>query len=362
MAVGGREILAPERNPGVPIEVATGVAVVPAGRIHQAREGEFGLLLIIRRQGIGFVFDARVLLERLLEGVEGRDQQKAAGEFHVCLPEEYHSRRCTLFSMLKFALALYCWPCFRFWTEQGRSRQGGVDQGRPGRPDRRDEETGAGHGGQRLQFRRARVSGVRDVEVSRRTFSKKKDSRSSAAYAGIPTAWVASWGSGKPVISLGSDIDDIPQASQKPGVGYHDPMIEGAPGHGEGHNSGVPLNIVAAIAVKRIMEREHLKGTIRLWPGVAEEEVGAKAYFVKAGMFKDVDVCLFTHVAANFGVVLGTCGQSERAGVGRVYVQGRERSRGGRAVAREERARRGGTDGRRLEFPPRASAPGDAPA
>ncbi|HTB11456.1 MAG TPA: hypothetical protein VK752_07795 [Bryobacteraceae bacterium] len=124
-------------------------------------------------------------------------------------------------------------------------------------------------------------------------------------YAGIPTAWVASWGSGKPVISLGSDIDDIPQASQKPGVGWHDPMIEGAPGHGEGHNSGVPLNIVAAIAVKRIMEREHLKGTIRLWPGVAEEEVAAKAYFVKAGMFKDVDVCLFTHVAANFGVSWG---------------------------------------------------------
>src|ERR1700722_4756402 len=124
-------------------------------------------------------------------------------------------------------------------------------------------------------------------------------------YAGIPTAWVASWGSGKPVISLGSDIDDIPQASQKPGVGWHDPMIEGAPGHGEGHNSGVPLNIVAAIAVKKIMEREHLKGTIRLWPGVAEERVATKAYYVKAGLFKDVDVCLFTHVGANLGVGWG---------------------------------------------------------
>src|SRR5580693_8550758 len=123
--------------------------------------------------------------------------------------------------------------------------------------------------------------------------------------AGIPTAWVASWGSGKPVISLGSDIDDIPQASQKPGVGWHEPMIEGAPGHGEGHNSGVPLNIVAALAVKKIMEREHLKGTIRLWPGVAEEEVATKAYFVKAGMFKDVDVCLFVHVASAFGVSSG---------------------------------------------------------
>lgn len=87
--------------------------------------------------------------------------------------------------------------------------------------------------------------------------------------AGIPTAWVATWGTGKPVISLGSDIDDIPQASQKPGVACHAPMIEGAPGHGEGHNSGQAVNITAALAVKRIMERERLPGTIQLWPGVS---------------------------------------------------------------------------------------------
>src|ERR1700692_1391583 len=129
-------------------------------------------------------------------------------------------------------------------------------------------------------------------------------------YAGIPTAWVASWGSGKPVISLGSDIDDIPQASQKPGVGWHDPLIEGAPGHGEGHNSGVPLNIVAAIAVKKVMEREHLKGTIRLWPGVAAERSGTKAYYVRAGMFKDVDIVLFTHVANNLAVSYGPSPQN----------------------------------------------------
>ena len=126
--------------------------------------------------------------------------------------------------------------------------------------------------------------------------------------AGIPTAWVASWGEGKPVISLGSDIDDIPQASQKPAVAWHEPMIEGAPGHGEGHNSGMPLNITAALAVKKIMEREHLKGTIRLWPGVAEEELGTKAYYVRAGLFKDVDIVLFAHVASNFGVSYGPGG------------------------------------------------------
>ncbi len=123
--------------------------------------------------------------------------------------------------------------------------------------------------------------------------------------AGIPTAWVASWGEGKPVISLGSDIDDIPQASQKPGVAYNSPLIEGAPGHGEGHNSGMPLNIIAAMAVKKVMEREHLKGTIRLWPGIAEEQLGAKAYYVRAGMFKDVDAVLFAHVGNNLNVTVG---------------------------------------------------------
>ena len=124
-------------------------------------------------------------------------------------------------------------------------------------------------------------------------------------YAGIPTAWTATWGSGKPVIAIGSDIDDIPQASQKPGVAYKDPIIEGAPGHGEGHNSGVPLNITAALAVKKIMEREHLAGTLKLWPGVAEELVGAKMYFIRAGMFRDVDVNLFAHVGSSLGVSWG---------------------------------------------------------
>src|SRR3984957_5976369 len=61
--------------------------------------------------------------------------------------------------------------------------------------------------------------------------------------AGIPTAWMATWGSGKPVIALGSDIDCIPKASQKPGIARHEPLCDGAPGHGEGHNSGQPLNI-----------------------------------------------------------------------------------------------------------------------
>ena len=128
--------------------------------------------------------------------------------------------------------------------------------------------------------------------------------------AGIPTAFVARWGSGKPVISLGSDIDGIPQAGNKPAVGYHAPMVEGAPGHGEGHNSGMPLNVAAAIVVKEIMEREKIPGTLVLWPGVAEEQMAGKAFLVRAGVFKDVDVTLFTHVGNGLGVSWGQSGQN----------------------------------------------------
>jgi aminobenzoyl-glutamate utilization protein B len=124
--------------------------------------------------------------------------------------------------------------------------------------------------------------------------------------AGIPTAWTATWGSGKPVIALGSDIDSLPQTSQKPGVPWREPLVEGAPGHGEGHNSGVPMSITAALAVKQIMEREKLAGTLVIWPGVAEELVAAKAFYVRDGLFKDVDVVLFSHVSSNMGVSWGS--------------------------------------------------------
>jgi aminobenzoyl-glutamate utilization protein B len=123
--------------------------------------------------------------------------------------------------------------------------------------------------------------------------------------AGMPTAWVARWGSGRPVIALGSDIDCLPKASQKPGVAYREPLVEGAPGHGEGHNSGQAVNIVAALAVKDLMAREKLSGTLVVWPGVAEELLGGKAFFVRAGMFKDVDAVLFTHVSNDFSTDWG---------------------------------------------------------
>ena len=126
--------------------------------------------------------------------------------------------------------------------------------------------------------------------------------------AGMPSAWTARWGSGSPVIALGSDVDGIPQSNQKPGVGYREPILSMAPGHGEGHNSGQAVNIVAALAVKEIMEREGISGTLLIWPGVAEEQLGSKAFFVRDGVFDGVDVNLFTHVSSNFGVSWGQSG------------------------------------------------------
>ena len=136
------------------------------------------------------------------------------------------------------------------------------------------------------------------------------------APVGIPTAWFARWGSGEPVISFGSDIDGIPKANQKPGVAYHDPLVPGAPGHGEGHNSGQAVNVVAALALKEVMEAEGMQGTLVLWPGVAEEQLGSKAWYVRDGYLEDIDVTLFTHVSSNLSVSWGQGG-----GTGLVSVE-----------------------------------------
>jgi aminobenzoyl-glutamate utilization protein B len=126
--------------------------------------------------------------------------------------------------------------------------------------------------------------------------------------AGIPTAFVASYGSGSPVIGMMADLDGLPGLSQKPGVPHHEPQIEGAPGHGEGHNTGPALIVTAALAVKELMQKYHLPGTIRVYPGVAEELGASRTFMVEAGLFKDVDAMLGVHVSSNFSVSWGQYG------------------------------------------------------
>ena len=111
-------------------------------------------------------------------------------------------------------------------------------------------------------------------------------------------------------------------------------MVEGAPGHGEGHNSGQAVNIIAALAVKEIMERDRLPGTLMLWPGVAEELLAGKAYIVRDGLFKDVDVVLFTHVGDNLRHRLGPA-HRHRPGLGRIHLP----RRGGACAAAPWRGR-----------------------
>jgi aminobenzoyl-glutamate utilization protein B len=128
--------------------------------------------------------------------------------------------------------------------------------------------------------------------------------------AGLPSAWIATWGSGRPVIALGSDVDGVPTTNQTPGVLTRREIVPGAPGHGEGHNSGPALVITAALAAKAVMAREKLPGTLVVWPGIAEELLAGKAFMVRAGVFDNVDAVLYAHVGSELGTTWGDLGLS----------------------------------------------------
>ena len=130
--------------------------------------------------------------------------------------------------------------------------------------------------------------------------------------AGMPTAFVAEWGSGKPVIGFMADIDGLPETSQTPGVAYHKPLIEGGPGHGEGHNGGQAVNVTAALAVKELLEKHNMQGTIRVYPGIAEELLGSRTYMAREGLFNDLDVMLCAHVSTGFSTNYGIRGLAAR--------------------------------------------------
>jgi aminobenzoyl-glutamate utilization protein B len=149
--------------------------------------------------------------------------------------------------------------------------------------------------------------GFQEFETSRylTVLLERNGFRVERGVAKIPTAWVATYGAGKPVIALLTDIDCIPRASQKPGVAYHDPLVEGAPGHGEGHNSGQAVNVTAALALKKLIDKHRLPGTIKVFPGVAEELLATKAFYVRAGLFQDVDLVLGAHVSSAFTTSYG---------------------------------------------------------
>jgi aminobenzoyl-glutamate utilization protein B len=115
-----------------------------------------------------------------------------------------------------------------------------------------------------------------------------------AGVAGMPTAFIASWGNGQPVIAILGEYDALPGLSQD-SVPERKPLVQGAGGHGCGHNLFGTAAAHAAIAAKRLMEANQIGGTIRFYGTPAEENGGGKIFMIRAGLFKDVDAAITWH-------------------------------------------------------------------
>ncbi|MBM4025856.1 MAG: amidohydrolase, partial [Planctomycetes bacterium] len=126
--------------------------------------------------------------------------------------------------------------------------------------------------------------------------------------AGMPTCFVASYGSGKPVIGILAEFDALPMLSQKGGVPHREPLVEGAPGHGCGHNLMGSAATAAAIAVQRCMEKHNLPGTIKLFGSPAEETLISRPYMIRAGLFEGVDAVINNHASSEFSTDYGVKG------------------------------------------------------
>ena len=111
---------------------------------------------------------------------------------------------------------------------------------------------------------------------------------------GIPSAFIAEWGAGKPVIGIIGEYDALPGLSQD-SVTERSPVVEGAPGHGCGHNLFGTASALAAIAVKEHLAAAKLPGTIRFYGTPYEEGGAGKVYMIRAGAFSDLDVALGWH-------------------------------------------------------------------
>jgi aminobenzoyl-glutamate utilization protein B len=126
--------------------------------------------------------------------------------------------------------------------------------------------------------------------------------------AGMPTCFVASYGSGKPVVGILAEYDALPMLSQQARTPKQAPVVAGAPGHGCGHNLMGSGATAAAIAVKQAMEKHKLAGTIKLFGSPAEELAVSRPYMVRAGLFKDVDAVINNHTGPGFSTDYGVSG------------------------------------------------------
>ena len=126
--------------------------------------------------------------------------------------------------------------------------------------------------------------------------------------AGMPTCFVATAGSGRPVVGILAEYDALPGLSQKGRTAQPDPVVAGAPGHGCGHNMMGTAAVAAAIAVKRVMDQGGLGGTIKVFGSPAEEMLISRPYMARAGLFGGVDAVINNHAGSAFSTQYGVTG------------------------------------------------------
>lgn len=123
--------------------------------------------------------------------------------------------------------------------------------------------------------------------------------------AGIPTAFTAAYGSGRPVIGFAGEYDALPLLSQQAGVAVPAPVEEGGSGHGCGHNALGASCLAAAVALKEYMERTGAQGTVVYYGTPAEERGTGKSFMARAGVFDDADVMITSHPAGRSSIQSG---------------------------------------------------------
>jgi aminobenzoyl-glutamate utilization protein B len=123
--------------------------------------------------------------------------------------------------------------------------------------------------------------------------------------AGFPTGFCASYGSGRPLIAIHTEYDSNPDNSQVSGIAEHRPIIDGAPGHCEGHNTNGAVLVAGALAAKAAMDTCGLTGTLKVFGAPAEEQLISRPYFVRDGWFDDVDIAFAHHIGGSYNVGYG---------------------------------------------------------
>lgn len=138
--------------------------------------------------------------------------------------------------------------------------------------------------------------GLQEEKSSNLLIQKLKDAgfETTSGVSGMPTAFVASYGSGRPIIGILAEYDALPDMSQKV-LPTREAETDGSPGHACGHSGLGTGSLGAALAVKTAMSKYNLPGTIRLYGTPAEETVIGKVYMTLDGQFDDLDICLHWH-------------------------------------------------------------------